>query len=129
MAGEFFVMEMLYRLGHEPALTLGNAKTIDILVQAESGEALKISVKAVRGGGKWGVGDEDLTKNKHLFFAFLHYKDFEDVTTRPEVFIVPARDVQKIKEVWFNSFAVYFSNNERRKKLEKYRDAWNLLDV
>ena len=57
----------------------------------------------------------------------MHYKYFEDVTTRPEVFVVPARVVQKIKEGWFNSFAVYFSNSERRRKLEKYRDAWNLL--
>lgn len=127
MAGEFFVMEALFRLGHEPALTLGNAKTIDILVQNESGETLKISVKTVRGGGKWGVGTEDLSKNKKLFFIFLHYKNFDDVTTRPDVFIVPARDVQKIKEDWFNSFAVYFSNSERRERLEKYRDAWNLL--
>lgn len=27
MAGEFFVMERLFRKGHEPALTLGNTKS------------------------------------------------------------------------------------------------------
>jgi hypothetical protein len=71
MAGEFFVMEALYRLGHEPALTLGNAKLIDILVQTKKGATKRISVKAIRGGGKWGVGDANLSKQKELFFVLL----------------------------------------------------------
>jgi hypothetical protein len=32
MAGEFFVMERLFRQDHEPALTLGNAKSIDFVL-------------------------------------------------------------------------------------------------
>jgi hypothetical protein len=33
MGGEFLVMERLFRLGHEPALTLGDAKSSDIIVR------------------------------------------------------------------------------------------------
>jgi hypothetical protein len=44
MAGEFFVMEQLFRLHHEPALTLGNAKNIDIIVRTQSG-VLKVSAQ------------------------------------------------------------------------------------
>lgn len=51
MAGEFFVMEALYRLGHQPALTLGNAKSVDILVRNKRGRLIEVSVKTVRGGG------------------------------------------------------------------------------
>ena len=59
MAGEFFVMEKLFRLGHEPALTLGNAKSIDVLVRRSDGTLREVSVKAIRGGGRWGVASAD----------------------------------------------------------------------
>lgn len=128
MAGEFFVMEALYRLGYEPALTLGNAKTVDILAQRKTGDTIRISVKTIRGGGKWGVGVEDLSRTGNLFFVFLFYRDFNNVTTRPEVFVIPASDVEKMKKGWFKSFAVYCSNEEQRKKLAPYKDAWPLLE-
>ena len=128
MAGEFYVMEALYRLGHQPALTLGNAKTVDILVHLQSGKTVRISVKTVRGGGKWGVGKDDFSRQSDLFFVFLLYNNFTDVTVRPEVFIVSADNVQRFKEPWLESFAVYYSNKDKLKRLEPFRNAWNLID-
>lgn len=125
MAGEFFVMHVLYRLGHQPALTLGKAKSIDILVRTASGRLVEVSVKAVRGGGKWGVGADDLSRRPRLVFVFLHFSAFEDPSACPEAFVVPAADVEKLKEKWFEAYAVYFSNGERRARLERYRDAWS----
>jgi len=127
MAGEFSVMETLYRLGHEPALTLGNAKSVDILLELSSGRTIRISVKTVRGGGKWGIGNADLSSERDLFFVLLYYARFADVSTRPQAFVIPAPEVQRLKEEWFDSYAVYFSNKERRKRIEPYRDAWHLL--
>jgi hypothetical protein len=128
MAGEFYVMEVLYRLGHQPALTLENAKMVDILVQTASGRTLSVSVKTVRGGGKWGVDRTNLTKRRNLVFVFLIYEDFTDVTTRPQAYVVPAPAVQQLKERWFESYAVYFSNKDRRARLERYRDGWHVFE-
>lgn len=125
MAGEFFVMEALYRLGHQPALTLGNAKSVDILVRTASGRKIEVSVKAVRGGGKWGVGRQSLAGCQDLIFVLLHYTNFGDVTKRPHVFVVPAPDVERLKEEWLDSYAVYFSNQEGRDRLTPFRDAWH----
>jgi hypothetical protein len=124
MAGEFFVMQSLYRLGHQPALTLGTAKSIDILVKTSSGQLLEVSVKAVRGGGKWGVGKGDLTTRVNLFFVFLYFKDFRDVSRSPAVFVIPASDVERLKEPWLKQYAVYFANRKQRERLESYKDAW-----
>src|SRR5208283_1170428 len=88
MAGEFFVMERLFRQDHEPALTLGNAKSIDIIIRTRKGNLKTISVKSARGGGKWGVEKDDLSKEKDLLFVFLLYKSFEDVTTDPQVWVM-----------------------------------------
>ena len=91
MAGEFYVMESLYRLGHEPALTLGNAKSIDILTRSPKGNHYEISVKAIHGGGKWGIGkkDEDYSNRKNLVFVLLHYKQFKDLSELPIVRVIP----------------------------------------
>ena len=125
MAGEFFVMEKLFRLGHEPALTLGNAKSIDVLLRKSDGTLREISVKAIRGGGKWGVSSGDESRATSRVYAFLHYRDFDDPKSDVEVFIIPARDVQRLKEPWFKGQALYCSNKAARDRLEKYRDAWH----
>jgi hypothetical protein len=82
MAGEFFVMEQLFRLGHLPALTLGNAKTVDIFVKTTNG-TYQVSVKSIRGGGKWGVGRDDYSSHDDLIFVLLRYDSFEDLRVRP----------------------------------------------
>ena len=126
MAGEFFVMEKLYRFGHQPALTMGRAKSIDILVKTQKGNLWEISVKSVCGGGKWGgIETEDVSKWKKRVYVFLHYKNFETITEQPEVYVVPAKKVQELKEPWFKSCMVSFENQKKRKKLEAFRNAWS----
>ncbi len=125
MAGEFFVMERLFRLGHEPALTLGNAKSIDIIVRTESGRLQTVSVKSVRGGGKWPVDGDDHSSDPGLVYVFLLYRAFEDVVTDPDVFVMPAADVQKSRHEWFNKQAIYYSDARLKPiELERYRNAW-----
>lgn len=124
MAGEFFVMEKLYRLGHQPALTMGNAKSIDILVRTATGKVREISVKAIRGGGKWGIDGDDVSRRANLIYVLLHYHDFEEPTAAPDVFVVPARAAEAMKDRWFEGWAIYCSNPDHRKKLERFRDAW-----
>jgi hypothetical protein len=128
MAGEFFVISSLFRLGHLPTLTLRNAKSIDILVEKTDGQLRKISVKASRGGGKWmGVGKPG-SGSPSLVYVLLLYKDFEDVKTQPEVYVIPSQDTDAIVDVWHDgSPAIYFSNADYRQRIEKYRDAWHLI--
>ena len=124
MAGEFFVMERLFRLGHEPALTLGQAKSIDIIVKTKGGKLQTVSVKSVRGGGKWPLGRVDGTQE--LIYVFLLYRSFEDVRTDPEVFVMPAAVVQKCCRRWLKGDALCYSSPRRYvpKELESYRNAW-----
>jgi len=128
MAGEFFVMEVLYRLGHQPALTVGKAKSIDILVRTKGGKLIEVSVKTVRGGGKWPIGNDELSERNRLIFVLLHYTDFSNVRTQPDAFVIPAPSVAKLREPWFQSQAVYFSNTKRRDRIKAFKDAWKWFD-
>lgn len=122
-------MERLFRLGYEPALTLGNAKTIDILAyHPETEKQIRVSVKAVRSGGKWGVGRNDLSGENDLFFVLLIYKSFDDLSTSPEVYVMPAKDVEKCKRGWLNdTSAIYYSGEHKTDGFEQFKDAWHLI--
>ena len=130
MAGEFYVMEKLFRLGHSPALTLGNAKKIDILLETRKGRVFTINVKAIRGGDKWGVGRNDLTTDLNLFFVFLYYKNFSDILANPEAYIVPAKNIEIMKRTWHDQFAIYLGHKNYgvRAELRPYANNWSLFD-
>jgi len=123
MAGEFHVMEILFRLGHEPALTLGNAKSIDILTRSPMDNQYEVSVKAMRGGGKWGIGTQDYSKKDNLVFVLLHYKKFDHINELPDIWIVPAKDAERIKRPWHDQYGL-FIYREHAHLLEPYRNAW-----
>jgi hypothetical protein len=126
MAGEFHAMEILHRLGHQPALTLGNAKTIDIISKAPSGNIYEVSVKAIRGGGKWGIGKDDYSKSENLVFMLFWYKDFGNIEAHPETWIIPATEAEAIKRPWHNQFGLYLYK-EYAHLLDPYKSAWKYL--
>src|SRR5688572_4987118 len=47
LAGEYFVAAELYRRGYSVAMTLGNAKAIDLFAEHE-GRTVNVQVKAIR---------------------------------------------------------------------------------
>ncbi len=93
--------------------------------KTNEGKLYEVSVKAIQGGGKWGIGKEDVSKREELIYVLLYYKNFSDVITQPEFWIIPAKEAQKIKHPWLGgNFAIYCSNKEHRSTIEKYKDAW-----
>ncbi|NLH40167.1 MAG: hypothetical protein GX445_08935 [Elusimicrobia bacterium] len=132
MAGEFFVMEKLYQLGYEPALTIGNAKSVDIFVKNKSNQLFAVSVKSVRKStGKWVIGTrENILKSKKIIYIFLKYNNFEDIKDPPEVFVIPAKNVEQLKEKWLNNqYAIYFSPQQNLKKINCYKNKWGLFNT
>lgn len=48
LAAEFYVLSMLYRLGADASLILGNKKAVDIVVASTPGRTVTIDVKGVQ---------------------------------------------------------------------------------
>ncbi len=127
MAGEFAVMEKLFRLGHEASLTFGNAKTVDIFTKSPSGKMYQVSVKSIRGGGKWGIGAGDYAREASLIFVLLYYSRFGDLKTHPGFWVIRADVAVQIKRPWLGgAFAIYCGNKAEWLALEPYKDAWHL---
>ena len=47
LASEFYVLSTLHRLGADASLTLGNKKSVDIVVVRKAGDAVTVDVKGV----------------------------------------------------------------------------------
>lgn len=128
IAGEFHVMEQLFRREHEAALTLGNAKAIDIFTTSPSGKMYQVSVKSIRSGGKWVIGTHDYNQFPNLVFVLLHYKKFNDLDTPPEVWVIPAKDAEKIKLKWEGDNYALYIYQVHKHLLDPYKNAWHYLD-
>ena len=121
-------MEKLFRLGHVAALTLGNAKTIDILVNSATNKSYKVSVKAGQSRGKWGVGKTEYEDDPSLIFIFLLYNNFSQLDLSPEVWVIPAPVVNKLKKGWLNGTFAIYNSKEHENELAIYKNAWHFIE-
>src|SRR5712664_3612459 len=90
LAAEFHVLSVLHRLGMSATLTLGNKKSVDIVVARDAGDAVTIDVKGLAGTTNWPVDNLKEGQKKH-FIAFVTFLGrISDPSVLPEVYIVPS---------------------------------------
>jgi len=120
IAAEYFVLSQLYRLGLEAYISQGNKKAIDIRVIQENGNPISLDVKAVRGYSSLVVNNVEVKRNHYVVFVIYNDK-FEDVSTIPEVYIVPSKKVPSITS--------HFKEEKRVMKgaLTEFQNQWDVL--
>jgi hypothetical protein len=127
LAAEFYVLSMLHRLGLDATLTLGNKKSVDIVVVQKSGEVVTIDVKGLAGTTGWPVDNVKKTDKCHFIVFVTFLNKIANHTVLPEVYLVPSKKLAQF---------VYHSPNGKRKIVQlsrmrkdgkKFQDAWELL--
>lgn len=99
LASEFYVLSVLYRLGFDASLTLGNKKAVDIVVILDEGQAVTIDVKAVAGRRRTLVND-DLPDAPGHFIVLVSYEGtFADVARVPRLWVFPAAQLRLLVRV------------------------------
>ena len=88
LAAEFYTLSVLYRLGAAATLTLGNKKSVDIVVVRSAGDTVTIDVKGIAGKTCWPVSNVPTDRARHfvVFVSFLNRID--DPSVSPEVYVV-----------------------------------------
>jgi len=127
MTSEFYIMSILYRIGLEPVLTLGNKKDIDIVLR-ENNTTYTIDVKGLKGKTNWPIGNSEKIKSlknlkDHFFILVTYLNRFNDILIPPEIFVVPARDADTLKVHWGKQDQ--YSIEYRDIKNSKYQNAWH----
>lgn len=79
LSGEYFVAAELYRRGFNVGLTIGNAKSIDILAE-KNGKTFQIQVKTIRSVKSvgWPIRDTQIKNNIIYILVNLNIEDVPD---------------------------------------------------
>ena len=99
IASEYLILSMLYRLGIEAYMSLGNKKAVDIRVVKRTGEILSIDVKSVQGYSSLVVNNV-VPKADHIVIFVIYKNHFQDLTTNPDIYVVPSVDVGRLKSTF-----------------------------
>lgn len=127
LASEFYVLSMLHRLGCDASLTLGNKKSVDIVVVQDSGNVITIDVKGLAGKTSWPVDNVKKVSKDHFLIFVSYLGKIDDYKTHPELYVVPSEQLEPF---------VYHSPNGKRQVLQlsrmrkdgsHFRDAWDLI--
>jgi hypothetical protein len=121
-ASEFLVLSNLYRMGVNAFISLGNKKSIDIIIKAKNGSSISVDVKSVQGYSSIVVNNVKAALN-HFIVVVVYKNKFSDPTVTPDFYIIPSRRVVKLSENY---------NGQRRLlkgKIVDYQDVWEPLKV
>lgn len=129
LAAEFHVLSALHRLGADATLTLGNKKSVDIVVVHEAGNHTTIDVKGLAGTTGWPVDNfRSGGLARHFLVLVCFCGKIDDLERVPEVYVVPAKEVETL---------TYFAPGGTRKivqvstmrngKGKQYKSAWGQL--
>ena len=134
LASEYYVMSCLYRIGADAYLTLGNKKSVDIIVK-KSDVLLTIDVKGLKGSTNFHIGNlKDEDKSEKHFIVFVSYTGkIKNTKHLPEMYIVPSNKLDFEHPELDGKSLIYINPKEShkvvplsklRKLKEKYRDNW-----
>jgi hypothetical protein len=122
LAAKFYVLSVLHRLGAEANLTFEQPDNVDITVVRESGQALTVDVKMLRGTKLWPV--EHLRAREHHFVVFVCFPESDqrpEVT--PDVYAVHSEQLKRL----LNESRTNTLNVDSIPKASGNRDAWRQL--
>lgn len=125
---EFYVLSVLHRLGMSATITLGNKKSVDIVVARDAGDTVTVDVKGLAGTTNWPIDNIKEGRDRHFLVFVTFLGKISDPTVLPEVYVVPSKSI--MGDVIYRNPA----GNRRvipvrsaRKHWAKFKDAWELL--
>jgi hypothetical protein len=130
LASEFYVLSMLYRLGLDANLTLGNKKSVDIAVVLGPGHAITVDVKAVAGKTDWLVGGspQSSPKANHYVVLVSYEGRFRDAEQPPRCWVLRHGEVLPlVKTATGKGGMRYLSRKRILDDFGDHEDAWHLL--
>jgi hypothetical protein len=128
LASEFYVLSLLQRVGFDAHLTLGNKKSVDIVVVHAPGDSVTVDVKAVAGKVDWPMGNISAPPLDRHFVVLLTYDgNFSAPDFIPRTWVIPHADLLGMIESAAAPSKMRFVRRRRTVEWTAYKDAWHLL--
>lgn len=127
LASEFYVLSMLHRLGVDATLTLGNKKSVDIVVEREGGDHLTLDVKGLAGTTAWPVDNVKDSKAGHVLVFVCYNGSIDDLEKQPNCWIIPSAQVHEFVREYPSSKRRIVSLSTLNKQAARFKDNWGPL--
>lgn len=123
LAAEYYVLSMFYRYGANASLTLGNKKSVDIVI-LRGRTLLSVDVKGLAGRTIWALDNLSNPTKDHYIALVSFLGHIHDCTITPEVYILPSDHVERF--IYRNPKRTRkgISLARMRKEGARYRDVW-----
>jgi hypothetical protein len=120
LAGEYFVAAELYRRGYSVAMTLGNAKAIDLFAERNK-RTVNVQVKAIRDKKSvgWPMMEDHVLKNIVYVFVCLNAPG-----TAPDYYICTSDETRREVKQYRTRGIV----NLTKLKNEEYHNRWDKIE-
>lgn len=93
LASEFYVLSCLHRIGANALLTLGNKKSVDIVIE-KNGRTITIDVKGIKAKHSNFPIDSWSKESETHFFVFVSFLgEIGNINCLPEVYVVPSTEL------------------------------------
>jgi len=123
LAAEFWVLSALYRFGVEAHLTLGNKKSIDILIVRNSRTICTVDVKGLADRYDWPADNIKVLNNPNHFYIFLSFEGkISDPLASPSVWIIPSNQLEPFIKPYKTRVVV--SRALVKRDGSKFKNAW-----
>jgi hypothetical protein len=127
LASEFYVLSMLHRLGADAALTLGNKKSVDIIV-VENRTIITIDVKGLEKRYDWPADNIRLSEDPADFYALVSFEGkITDPLSTPSVWIIPSGELAQFIHPYKTRTVI--SRARVQTEGQRFLQAWSLIAV
>ncbi|MBL7884891.1 MAG: hypothetical protein JNL69_12535 [Bacteroidia bacterium] len=125
LASEFYVLATLHRLELEPLLTLGNKKSVDIVLQ-DNKRTFTIDVKGMASKTCWllGMNKPEIIPN-HFYVLVTYLNKIGDISIRPESYVLTSKEIRRFAKQTKKGYVIDYS--KMRDKGSKYKENWRVL--
>lgn len=124
LAGEFFVAAELSKRGFIVALTLGNAKEVDILIRTSNDKNIAVQVKALK---KLDCFDLAVDKVKNeIIYVFVSLNNIGQI---PDFYILKGSDLLESQEHFYGASLKTQRQTVNQGPLHEHKDRWDKFEL
>ncbi len=126
LAGEFWVLSALHRRGLEAHLTLGNKKSVDIVIVHGPQRLSTVEVKALAKRYDWPADNITRFNDSAHFYVLLSFEGrIGDPSFSPSAWVIPSGEMEHFKRKYRTRSVISRALIERDGI--RFKDAWDQL--
>lgn len=127
IASEYLVLSILYRLGADAYITLGNRKNIDIGIIKKDETRISIDVKSIRGFSSIPVDNVRTSPNHYIVFVVYNNKFSDRQLPVPDIYVVPSEEVIKRRKEFGSYYRIMPKHKKKQYNIEEFKNRWDLI--